>query len=160
MWPRVYLATAIRFSGTLTIDTIDGTVLTGDLFVGSVGEFNDMVFGGSAVNFSSTDTPDYVWAGVNFRSLDAGLSNATLQLDIYLGATNSLVGYSGGPLCVNEGDFSGNCGNYLSSYQLTADPDLISGSLSAAGAPEPSSFLLMAGPVIWFGGRRRFRFGR
>jgi hypothetical protein len=107
-----------------------------------------------AVNFSASDTPDYLWA-VDFHS--PSLPNANLQLDIYLGATNTLVGYAGGPLCFNDGN-SSNCGAYATSYQVNADPNLNGGSLSAA--PEPSSFLLMAGPVVWFAGRRRFRFGR
>ena len=96
-----------------------------------------------------------------------------LTLDIDLSqqsSQSSLQGYSGGNLCfaILPDETTGSCTNasggyFISSYvyngplqQETGDPDLTSGTLST-GTPEPSSFLLLSAPALWFGIRRMKR---
>lgn len=152
--PTVFNASGVfndssNLSGTLSIDTTQGKVCSGDLFVDPINsvntEFTNLVFGGQFVG-----TPN-VWDNVQFVS-----GGFLLNLDLDLGSANSLVGYSGGQLCP-IGD--SNCGGFVTEWSLqgTQDPALTSGSLSVAGAPEPSTFLLLAPPIAWIGFRRRRR---
>lgn len=156
-------------SGTLDIDITSGSVTYGDLSIagGDIGSTPE-TFAGSpspAGSFANNTT----WAGVQFESGD---SDYQLTLDIDLSQqsnTSSLQGYSGGNLCFANlpDETTGNCTNaqggyFVSSYsyngppigqlgELPGDPNLVSGTLAT---PEPSSFLLMAVPGLWFGIRR------
>lgn len=155
-------------SGNLDIDIGCGLVTGGDLSIvgsdtstpvtGGVGSgsetFTDLVNAGA---FSANAT----WVGVQFDSTD---DDYVLSLSIDLSAqtnTSSLVGYAGGNLCstslTSACTFESELGpaQYVSSYGPT-DPNLTSGTLSA-GTPEPSSFLLMAAPILCLGIRRMRR---
>ena len=163
-------------SGILDIDITLGSVTGGDLTIvgGDVGSAG-VTFTGSpspAGSFASNTT----WNDVEFQAANAADTYIlSLSLDLSnQNNTGSLLGYAGGNLCTTADNCNNGSGtNYLSSYsispvlqpcqpgtcptgQLPGDPNLTSGTLST-GTPEPSSFLLMAAPALWFGIRRRRR---
>jgi hypothetical protein len=147
--------------GTLVIDTgkgfvesngLDLTVMGGD--AGTPGLVFDTLTG-SGVFFDGVDNLAYIDAA---DSSDGGPS---LQLEINIGKTDTLAGFTGGTFCYVPATFpdgypeEDNCGAYFSNYQLFSeserpgDPQLIGGSTAPApsGAPEPASLLLLAGPA-------------
>jgi hypothetical protein len=129
-------------SGTLSIDTTIGTVTSANLVVGAPDslDFIDIQFQGG--NIYPGDY--FIQAGTT----PSGLPNLLLVLP-----TDSLVGYSGGPI----GSDTNPANGYVSSIYLGAT--LTDGSLTAV--PEPSGLLLgtvagLAGTgYVW---RRRRRF--
>ena len=152
--------------GTLVIDTVAGVVeakgldltVTGG-FAGTPGLVFDTLDtpGGQGYFFDGTDNIYYVDA------TDSNESGPVLQLEFDIGSNKNLAGFTGGALCYVASDFPNdypggdNCGYYYSSYQLSDDPELTGGSLSAApsGTPEPKSWLLLAGPAAWLMFRQR-----
>jgi hypothetical protein len=131
-------------AGTINIDTTGSSgILSEDLTVDPVVvyTFTGANDGTGIQSFSNGSSPNFYDNAVFF-----GNSNSELVLDIFLGGTNSFVGYTGGALC-SDGQF---CGGAESSFALNVntqepgDPPLSSGTLSSA-TPEPSSALLAIG---------------
>jgi hypothetical protein len=134
-------------SGTVTIDTTGGGgILSEDLIVDPVAityTFDGTVFGSGISSFEIGSNPNFF-----DNAVFDGNFNSELVLNIYLGATNSFVGYTGGSLC-SEGQFCGEGNDTAFSIIQTAsqnpsDPPLIAGTLTSA-TPEPSSVLLAFG---------------
>jgi len=123
--------------GTLSIDTIAGTVTASDLTIGAAGTFSTIAF---QFNFGSP-------VGYSVR-----VDNVAGTQEFSFGIlTDSLVGYAGGDLC---GENSIGC--FSSIYYPLLDPSdstaLSSGGLigPSAGAPEPA-FLFLCGAPFAFG---------
>jgi hypothetical protein len=157
--------------GSLVIDNVNGIVEADGLnltvsggLAGSPGlVFDTLVDSGSV--FNGTDNIYYIDAAVS------GNPAPSLELDLNLGLNTDLVGFTGGSLCFVPSDFptgfpeGNNCGFFYSSYelfsecqctaQLPGDPQLTGGSMAPAAAPEPKSFLLLAGPAVWLLFRQR-----
>lgn len=147
-------------SGNLDIDVGCDFVHSGDLSV--VGNHINVTFAGTPY-YEGAPEPNTTWGPIEFFSGDYELS---LSLDLSAQTnTSNLRGYTGGNLCTTADDCSNASGGYfVSNYVLNqqgqgqqpaGDPSLTSGSLSSA--PEPSSFLLIAASLFWFGIRRQRR---
>lgn len=147
-------ANGSALSGNLDIDIGCGLLESEDL---SVSDFGVPFTDAGTAGFESNST----WGPIGFAE-----GAWTLSVSIDLSGqtnTNSLIGYLGGNLCTS----ADNCNNGSGTdYVTTVIPPgqfpgfaLTSGTLTNPNAtPEPSSFLLMVVPGLWFafrGMRRR-----
>jgi hypothetical protein len=157
--------------GTLVIDTGAGVVESGGLDLTVTG--GDA--GSPGLVFDTLNSTGYFFDGTdNLFYIDAADStnpNPSLDLEFDIGSGTTLAGFTGtSAMCYVPSDFptgyptGDNCGYYYSSYQLfsecectlSGDPELTGGSLAPAAAPEPASWLLLAGPAALLI-RRRLR---
>jgi len=132
--------------GTITIDTTGGGgILSEDLTVDPVAvtyTFDGSNLGSGIESFEIGSTPNFFDNAV----FDGNFSSQ-LVLNIYLGATNSFVGYTGGSLCSEDqfcGEGNGTSFAIIENLQAPSDPPLVAGTLTSA-TPEPSSVLLAFG---------------
>jgi hypothetical protein len=133
-------ANGSTLSGTVTIDTIGGTVTALDLTMAGAFSFNVDSAGPNTGVFES----QYV------IEADNGVSSAPF-IDIFLPPA-TLAGYSGGNFC------AGSCALNSTTAAASGPPtSFISGSLTAA-APEPASWMLMGAAMLGLVTRRIRRF--
>lgn len=132
-------------SGTITIDTIGGTVTDSNLTIDPVAL--DYTFTGGPTSQGAYNSSGFYYYQAEFQD-----GSANLYLDF---STSSLVGFTGASLC----SIAQPCNNIVSSYYFNvfasqpADPDLVSGDV----APEPSTALLLVGGGAVLALRRRKR---
>lgn len=141
-------------SGNLDIDVGCGIVTGADL---TDSDFSFFQFNGDGGDggYESNST----WGPLDFAG---GAVTLTLSIDLSgQTSSNSLVGYVGGNLCTSAGNCNNGSGaDYISQFIFPGQDgiDLTSGTLTNPNAtPEPSAFLLIAAPALWFSLRRRHR---
>jgi hypothetical protein len=133
-------------SGTLTIDTVGGTITASNLVVGAPSAFTFINIIGQA------DSPAPFFYSVQVRN-----AAATEDFDFGL-PLHSLVGYTGGAICSSS---TPSCVN-SNLFNLAAlnGPVLSSGSLTSPNAvPEPGTIMLGGGSLIGLALIRRRKYG-
>jgi hypothetical protein len=140
----------LTLSGTVDINTVLGTVVSGSIAVSNAGAFDGTYDTLADQGFETSSTGNIYFADFT-GSLLPTADNLNISIALYNAA--SLAGYSGGGLC-GPLELGIACGASENGVGNASTGLSFEGELTQAAAPEPAPFLLMAAPMAWFLVRR------